>query len=346
MIDILENIKVLLRRNQCYRWYWIYRRNNILYNKMVDPFYAKGNGEGVCCTEEGKDKRVVISIHDGKYTTGGLTDRLRGIVSTYMVCKQLDVPFRIHFVSPFNLTDYLLPNDYDWRIATEDVVFDSEVAEHLVIDVLDDTRYQMMKVHELTWKRIKGMRKRQLHFYSNNHSCYAFGNYSELFKELFKPSPLLQNAIDEQKKYLGDDYVSVVLRFRSLLADFKDHPESDVLQKEEQAELMERCYNKIEEMHETVLQGKKILVASDSIRFLAHVRNLDYVYVIPGRVIHTDYFAEHDFNNQSYIKSFVDMFTIADSKKVYLLKTGKMFASGFPYAASLLKKKPFKMIDF
>lgn len=346
MIDILENIKVLLRRNQCYRWYWIYRRNHILYNKMVDPFYAKGNGEGVCCTKEGKDKRVVISIHDGKYTTGGLTDRLRGIVSTYMVCKQLDVPFRIHFVSPFNLTDYLLPNEYDWRIASEDVVFDNEVAEHLVIDVLDDTRYQMMKVHELTRKRIEGMRKRQLHFYSNNHSCYAFGNYGELFNELFKPSQLLQDAIDEQKKHLGDDYISLSLRFQQLLGDFQDHPDSISLSSEEQEKLIQKCIDKVEAIHDAVAKGRKILIASDSIRFLERVKSLDYAYVIAGNVMHIDYCDSSRENKDAYMKLFMDMFLIADASEIYLLKTGKMFASGFPYAASLLKKKPFKMIEF
>ncbi|EXY99097.1 hypothetical protein M074_3604, partial [Bacteroides fragilis str. DS-166] len=32
-----------------------------------------------------------------------------GIISTYKVCKLLNLDFRIHFVKPFFLNDYLVP---------------------------------------------------------------------------------------------------------------------------------------------------------------------------------------------------------------------------------------------
>mgnify|MGYP003315432736 CR=1 FL=1 len=39
-------------------------------------------------------------------------------------------------------------------------------------------------------------------------------------------------------------------------------------------------------------------------------------------------------------------FKIANAKHVYLLRTGLMFESGFPYAASLIYNKPFTLIEF
>lgn len=57
--------------------------------------------------------------------SGGLSDRLRGIVSIYAECKKQRLPFRIVF-EPLHLEDYLLPNKYDWRISKEEICWDSQ----------------------------------------------------------------------------------------------------------------------------------------------------------------------------------------------------------------------------
>lgn len=41
--------------------------------------------------------------------SGGLSDRLRGIVAIYSECKRMGLPFRIVF-EPLHLEDYLSPN--------------------------------------------------------------------------------------------------------------------------------------------------------------------------------------------------------------------------------------------
>ena len=75
---------------------------------------------------------MIVCMVDGKRKQGGLADRLRGIVSTYYVCKKLGYDFRINFVHPFPLIDYLVPNTYDWRVSQDELCYNSHDAEPMV----------------------------------------------------------------------------------------------------------------------------------------------------------------------------------------------------------------------
>ena len=48
-------------------------------------------------------EKEVIYMVDGRMHHGGIGDRLRGIISTYDVCKKLNISFKINFISPFSL---------------------------------------------------------------------------------------------------------------------------------------------------------------------------------------------------------------------------------------------------
>ena len=76
---------------------------------------------------------------DGRKSHGGLADRLRGIVSTYEYCLNHRVDFRIHFTSPFNLEDLLLPNEYDWRIGAGEISYNPTFSTPVYID--SNSRY-------------------------------------------------------------------------------------------------------------------------------------------------------------------------------------------------------------
>lgn len=74
-----------------------------------------------------KGKKVVYIV-DQNGPRLGLSDRLRGAVFVYKCVKELksngvDVEFAINFTSPFSLDTYLVPNTYNWKIATQDVSF-------------------------------------------------------------------------------------------------------------------------------------------------------------------------------------------------------------------------------
>ncbi|HRQ30126.1 MAG TPA: hypothetical protein PLU49_08640 [Saprospiraceae bacterium] len=57
---------------------------------------------------------MIISVADGTRSSKGLTDRFKGMVSLYALSKATHSNFKILFTHPFNLTDYLIPNQYDW----------------------------------------------------------------------------------------------------------------------------------------------------------------------------------------------------------------------------------------
>ena len=75
-----------------------------------------------------KFRREFVVMVDGKMTHGGLTDRIRNILSVYCFCKEHKIPFRIFYIYPIRLEEFLIPNEYDWRI-TED-----EVSYHFMVD--------------------------------------------------------------------------------------------------------------------------------------------------------------------------------------------------------------------
>lgn len=81
-------------------------------HKFLIPFYKGKAGGG----RSDKHERAVVFMALNETTfSGGLSDRLRGIVSVYAECKRQGRPFRIVF-EPLHLEDYLAPNVYDWRI--------------------------------------------------------------------------------------------------------------------------------------------------------------------------------------------------------------------------------------
>ena len=77
-------------------------------------------------------KTVVYMALSETTFSGGLSDRLRGIVAIYSECKRMGLPFRIVF-EPLHLEDYLSPNKYDWRINDDEICWDTSCVYPCVI---------------------------------------------------------------------------------------------------------------------------------------------------------------------------------------------------------------------
>jgi hypothetical protein len=93
------------------------------------------------------------------------------------------------------------------------------------------------------------------------------------------------------------------------------------------------------------MPGKKVLLTSDSTRFLKYAaERLDYVYYIPGDVVHIDY--QDKTSDDINIKLFVDMLMISRSEQVFLLQANGMYNSGFPRRAAQITGVPFHHIRF
>lgn len=290
----------------------------------------------------GKQSFSIVVCVDGAYQQGGLSDRIRGMVSVYLYCKQHHIPFRIHSNYPFDLKDYLEPNDYDWYISPKEVSHHPEEATPMLL-------YCHLLNHKFHRryldKRVKEAKKdkKQLHIYTN--TFIEDKHYSAGFNELFKPTPRLQEMLQRSLEKFPQQYVASVLRFQQLLGDFEEE-NFEILPENERKLLIDRCCRKIEELHNTRHSDKKMLVTSDSTTFLQTLqeRYPDFILTIPGKVVHMDYTTDADF--PVYAKSFVDMFMVARARHVYLLRTGKMYRSGFAKRAALMTDTPYEEIAF
>ncbi len=283
----------------------------------------------------GLKTKTIIYMADGKMLHGGLSDRLCGIISTYDYCKKNGIDFKIHFNSPYNLTDYLLPNRYDWTIDESQISFNLKESEPVYIPYYSKNYDFQKKIAE---KRLKKSKK-QIHVYTNMRYFEEI-NFSELFFELFQLSNILQKKIDDNMKLLPHDFISITLRFQQLLGDFDEGNFPKLKNDEEKKELITKCISKIENIKKENPNYSKILVTSDSKIFLESVKDLPYVYTIPGEVVHLDFNKDKSLFD-AHLKSFVDLFVIANAKKIYLVNFNPLYQSTFPKTASFIKKTQF-----
>ncbi len=300
--------------------------------------------------KELKEEKVVIVTVDNKFRCG-LSDRLSGIVSAYNHIKKLqkegvNVDFKIHFTHPLELSEYLEPNKYDWRVSDDDISYNPSQAEVIVLNTqkVRGVKNQGSTKMEYLEKRIKEGNSKQIHLYTNIIFCEG-ESYSRTFNELFKPSDRLQDALNAHTEILtqGGGYLSTSFRFMDLLGDFNEGS-GITLNKRGQAELIQRC---IEQLKKLRIQNptKRILVASDSGNFLKRAQTeLPYVYIVEGDVTHMGNTKDSSF--ELHLKTFVDYLMIARAEKIYLLRTGKMYNSRFPYTASMINNRPFERIEF
>lgn len=289
------------------------------------------------------EKVVISMIDDEQKCRYGLSDRLMGIISVYLLCKRLSIPFKIHFVYPFDLELFLVPNKVDWHIDSNAVVFNADSLPVQIYSVGGNWE----KNFQAKWLTYFIKRHySQIHIYTNAHFCMKPEIYSPTFHELFKMSDKLKTEIDGYLQDIGEEYISMTFRFQQLLGDFKEYKseneEWDVLDSEERDLYITRCLKKVEEIYEEY--GKKILVTSDSSTFLQKVSVYPFVYVVFGELVHMGITHEKGFENHK--KAFIDFFMIANADIVILARTGKMYKSIFPYSASLVNKKMFRYIEF
>lgn len=278
----------------------------------------------------------IIFMVDGKLFHGGPTDRLRGILTTYKFARQHNIPFHIHWVYPFHLTDYLIPaGELNWEIKDSEISYSAKEAYPVVIMQTNEPQTRLMN-----WLRLRManyVRKKQIHVYSNADN--ARHSFYKLYHELFKPSPKLQAQLDLHLSKIGNKYYAFTFRFLNLLGDFKEHMQL-TLSDEEANNLIGKVCDEFNVLAQDVPIDYKILVTSDSLRFLKIAQNLDSrIYIVPGMVQNIDLVKTR--NEDAWMKTFVDQQLIMHAEKVYLLRTGKMYKSGFPEFAANIAQKTF-----
>ncbi|MCL2650001.1 MAG: hypothetical protein FWD60_03115 [Candidatus Azobacteroides sp.] len=282
------------------------------------------------------DKQLFIMVFDRKFLHGGLADRLKGIISTFHYCLCKGIEFRINHTYPFNLTDYLLPNEYNWKLRYHD-----KVSHHLF-----ETKCANWIGTDLFKRLININTKKQIHCYASRNviselNTYYQTNYEwgELFEKLFKLNPDVEKEINYHKNAIGSKYIACQFRFLALLGDFNEY-DDPVLMKQEQEALIKKCLKVL-----TDLKNKyniPILVTSDSITFISRVSEIEGIYTLPGKPVHID--CVNPVNSHEYMKTFIDFFMLSGAQKIYSAFTIEMYQSEFPLYAAKLNNVPFEKI--
>ena len=279
----------------------------------------------------------IIVMLDGRMLHGGLSDRFWGLISTYKYCKDHNKTFKIFFTSPYKLEEFLLPNKVDWLISSDKLRYVFPIARPIYLSMVYYNREKMYKYAT----DIFAKKCNQLHLYTNMRAVRD-AEFSNLFHELFKLSPTLEQSVKSFRKELGQDYVSITFRFQQLLGDFKEGDFPILSSDLEKESLIAKCIQLVK--REVKNHNCRILVTSDSCTFLSRVAHIENVYIIPGKIVHIDY----DANQETYKvheKSFLDLFLISMANEIYLANFKPLYHSGFPMTAALIGGKIYHEIS-
>lgn len=328
--------------------YILWKMKRSFIHDVVEKHYPFIYDKETTATTNRPTAHTIIAMCNGFMRHGGLSDRFLGITSSFLYAKKNGVNFAISWTSPFNLQDYLVPNRYDWTIAPNNVIYNRPIACPICIgsiykmcgtDKQKEEKTQQQLINSIIKKHPKAQ---QYHLYSNAH--FATSQYHDLFNELFKPSPWLQQIINKHLTLLGENYTAMTFRFVHLLADFKDTTQAtETLSANERQAYINDCINVIKQVHQRC-NNSRILVTSDSETFLNEAKCLPYVYIADGKVAHIDNLTTTTGNN-SADKEFADLFLLARAKKIYRVHKGKMYYSGFPLTAAMIGNTEVETIE-
>lgn len=322
-------------------WFPIIRHNIACRKSLLKPLYKKRCEDGLSCNEG--DRKIIYMVLPETTFSGGLSDRLRAIVAIYKQCNTKNLPFRIVF-EPLHLQDYLVPNKYDSRISSKDICFDTNKVYPctlLTYHASPRNRYQQFVQNNILSYYLK-QPYQQIHVYSN--MICKDEEYGALFNELFKPSAELQELIDYHLNKIGgsNTYVSLTFRFRQHLGDFKEGGET--LPEAQREPYIARCLKCIEKSRQISRKKDSRYIRLLHIPHKGSGRRKDIgIYLSNSRLSCT--YRIHIRRKQTYMKSFVDYFMLANAEEIFLVRDKKMYHSGFPYRAALLKRKKYSEIS-
>ncbi len=261
----------------------------------------------------------------------GLADRMKAIINSYNIAKMNGYQFKIVFKIPFRLEDYLMPNEVDWTANLGDLGYSFYGTRFFnELDFLD----------EESWKgRTRLAKGKEYHCYSyvGNRQPKVFPEsgyeWSQLYHELFRPTPRLQAAIDACG-YVERSYVAVHLRFVNALDNFEEVTcwDNALRTEKEKQNLINRCKQGLMRIKEEN-EGCRVLVFSDSRRFLDSLDDVPVEVLSHDNVGHVSFGADDD----ATLKTFVDLYMIARARKVYRIDAPELYAwSGFAVTGAMI----------
>lgn len=288
-----------------------------------------------------REKPVLIICFDGFKAHGGLVDRLKGIMSFYETAMQAGIDFKIYHKVPYELTHFLIPHQYDW-IATEEDMKWNPFSTKFLYAIQDFEMHPLKKVKRGFCKTF---------FVYNNVDFFnkllpdksdeeRKAHWSLRFKQLFKMSPFLQEAINNLN--MPEKTLAIHTRFISIVGDFVDNTPLGVLSNQERNQLFDDLVKAIEKSKENYTDGQ-VFIFSDSITYLNFIKENTSYQVLKGIPLHPDNWS-HKYELEQHLKTFLDFFAIAKCTDIILIRRSFMHPSAYPLYASYINNAIFKEI--
>lgn len=279
------------------------------------------------------NNKYYILCVDGIHQHGGLCDRFKGIISLYAYCISTHKEFKIYYNTPFNISDYLIPNSYNWLL--QDNEFSNCYLNAKIVDLVSDPKGNIL---------FSLKSKKQIHIYLNydlipyiNSKFNLNHDWGKLYKELFKPTEQLGKLIKHHQSQIGENYISVHFRFLNLLGDFNEKGYFE-LSSTNKNKLINKCLDLLNQVN----KSQPIFISTDSITFLNIASKIDNIYAINQSIMHIDY--DKKATKDSFMKTFLDFYLISEGRKVYSIVIDDMYKSDFPVYAAKINNIPFERI--
>lgn len=277
------------------------------------------------------NKHIIIDTDSSAHW--GFADRLRGALYLYKIFKDKGFDPYIKFTKPFALNKY-----YNYKNA-------SEIPVNQIYSVIDlgaigcsipYTNY--VKPEDIINELVDNLENGTM---VNIGTNIFYPKYMSIYKQIFSRTNLLSDEVFKYQKIIGFNYITVSFRFMGRLGDF-DEPGITELSIDQQLDIMTKTKHELLTfIHSLDINKRKVLVLSDSSKFLNFIREIPSIFVFPGDIQHMVSIKNDSESERAFKKTIVDFNLILDAEEAHLFVSDYLYRSGFPYLASLCANIPF-----
>ncbi|XP_033755998.1 uncharacterized protein LOC117338778 [Pecten maximus] len=276
---------------------------------------------------------VYTCNNESSVQCGGWSDRLSGILSTFVIALLTKQRFLIHHNHSFLLEEFLAPNEYDWRYnasisqkgnkANYDLMNkDSKKAKKYLYGKKDLDKYFKSYVNliHINWDFTEVFRARP--HIGRDVPWITKWHYADIYKEvynyLFKPSERLSRALNSQKRRRSKTACAHVRigKSENLPDDPPRHRES-----------LDTLWNVFDDLDEDVYD---LFIATDDESLLKRASGR-----YPNQIIETDGQIGHiaklkkGYNTEVSLKMFLDFYMLINCDILILTESGFGMAAAY-----------------
>lgn len=267
--------------------------------------------------------RVIVLMTDATVKTG-LVDRIRTMLTTYVIAAESGMPFHIYHDAGFDLQNYLIPNEVNWAIDKTEIKYD-----------LNKTS---LFFYLRRFRKLDKINKDYHFFQSQILVDYMLpdslkGKYSDnsVFHKLFHFHPAVVLEAEKNLEEIGckcGDYVSLHCRFLNFFQQVEVFGNTTSTP-EQREKMLKAVHATAEKIHKET--GKIIILFSDSDSFLQKEHPC-FVRVLKGAPGHI---VMNSGDADVTMKAFVDLLIMSKGSAVYSLRGDNLYASGYSRCAAV-----------